>query len=229
MKSSERGSAVIFILLAIALFAALAFSFIKSGQQSVGSMSAQKASLAASEVLEYAQRLERTVDKLRRNGCSEKDLSYYIAGNTSYADYAHTPTTPDECNILNASGGGMSPPTFNEEGYLDPAVNSTFYTNEAELIYLRIDDVGTTANGEASNDLLFYVRGLTRPICEQINQKLKLSIDLNYATYVTFQKYNGSFAGGANLLAQGGFSGVTAACYSYNGADSNFYYVVLAR
>ena len=68
-RISERGNVFIFILLGLVLFAALSFTVARGFRSDTTSqMTDRQAELLATEIITYGQQMERTVNRLRRNG-----------------------------------------------------------------------------------------------------------------------------------------------------------------
>lgn len=160
-RTSERGNVFIFILLGLVLFAALSFTVARGFRSDTTSqMTDRQAELLAAEIITYGQQMERTVNRLRRNGCSENEISFE---NTDTAVY--TFATRDECKIFHPDGGKMKPWTIREElggssvypSYSPWRAGGSFF----------IDDLGSPAS-----ELLFYIGMVNPTLCEAINDKL---------------------------------------------------------
>jgi hypothetical protein len=113
-RSSERGNAVVFILIAIALFAALAYTFMRSGQQGQGNLTAADAKFKAQQLANFLDNVEKGTNKLRQRGCSQSDISFEYPGSMSgdtFLDGQNHPTTAPtdhSCDVFNAAGGNVS-------------------------------------------------------------------------------------------------------------------------
>lgn len=104
-RFSERGNAFLFILLGVALFAALGFTVVRGMRtQSTTSLSNRDADLAVTDIMAQVQTLGRAVDRVRRNGCSENDISFE---NDIVAGYNHLGAVADTCKVFHRSGGGI--------------------------------------------------------------------------------------------------------------------------
>lgn len=155
-RSHQSGNAIVFLLLAIALFAALAYTFMRSGQNSVSQMNPQQARLAASEILSYANSLSKTVDRLRQRGCSEKQLSFEASGNSGYANAS----APGDfsCHVYNAAGGNMTWQSFTN-------YNATTTVSSLQNIL---------GSASAITDLSLYVLGVSDSVCRAFNASVNI-------------------------------------------------------
>lgn len=156
MRSSERGNAVIFILLGIALFAALAYTFMRGAQQGQGNLTAGQTRLLAQEMINEANNIQRAVNRLLSRGCSENDLNFYTVENP-------LPLNPDapvdgRCDIFGSTGGGLTINMF--EGHV--------------LNIQPSSQVHVTGTATTAGDLSYYYRGVSDQLCIELNRQLGL-------------------------------------------------------
>jgi len=167
-RNDERqsGNVFIIILVGIALFAALSMVVSRSMQSSSSTkMSERELDLIASEILDYGQTLARAVDRVRRKGCSENDISF---ANDIVSGYEHTPVVEDKCRVFHPDGGGASwrsPPSRVSDGS-----EWSFYAN-------RVGSFNGVENFGTSNpDLVVLLKNFDRGVCEFINNKVNQSL-----------------------------------------------------
>ncbi len=109
--NSQRGSIFFYILLAIALFAALSavVSKMMEGESNVDS---ENVRIQAGEVLTFAQVMRGAVrDLMISNQCSDTELSFErhpFDGTGTY--YNSTSPADFSCHVFHANGGGVNPP-----------------------------------------------------------------------------------------------------------------------
>ncbi len=219
MIKSQSGNVFLFILLGIALFAALAFTISRSMQStSVGKMSERQAKLAATDIINYAQTLERAVSKLRAKGISENNISFENSKVAGY-DYAQ----PAESQIFSDQGGTVqwkSPPPDANNG------SEWHFSGDSCVADLGngADDCNTdTLNNE---ELIATLPGIDKMVCEEINKGLNIpSIPADVGSGVSPTKFQGVF--GEDKIIDVG-APYSAACVSVGGSYY-FYQVLLAR
>lgn len=63
--NTQSGNVFVIILVAVTLFAALMFTFSRTGSQDTGNLTKQQAKIIAQEILNYAQLVEGAVNRVR--------------------------------------------------------------------------------------------------------------------------------------------------------------------
>jgi len=181
---SEKGSTFFYILLAVVLFGTLSFTVSRGmrGAQT-NTLSDRKAELAASEILDNAQKIQRSIDYLRRNGCSENDISMETPDglNTNAAS-----PIDKSCHVFSPSGGNI---TWNTPK-IGIAENSFWRASS----HSHINDIGTN-----KVELLLYLPSVNKTVCEKINKSANIvrdTIPLE-SGYAFDSEWNGSFNDGS--------------------------------
>lgn len=170
MRKHQSGNVVVFILLAVGLFGALAFSFTKSGQQGQGNMNEQQAKIAAQEMLQGAAVLQRAFERLRQRGCSESQIDF---GNSVWQHNNGSPTTVNNttapgdgsCGMFTSNGGQATPPTF-PAGTTNASTAPTL--QKAGHPYVRRVTIAGQGSGSLP-ELLLVVSSLDPALCKAIN------------------------------------------------------------
>lgn len=209
----ERGNAFIFILLGIALFAGLAFTISRSMRsQTTTTLSSRDADLAATDIMSYNQALARAVDRVRRKGCSENDISFE---QDNILGYEHGAAVPDKCKIFHPDGGNITWQT-------SPIENRAyeFWGNN------DVQGIGASPASELIVALPMAVAHLE--VCSQYNKKAGAG-----ATIATGgddedeTKFTGGF--GDSLTSITETPGRTTACFDADGSGSYLIYSVLLQ
>lgn len=161
-RNSQAGNVFMIILLAIAMFGALAFTISRSMRSSsVTTMSERTVDLAASDMISFAQGLQRAVDRVRSNGCSENEISFE---NPVVAGYANAGTPSDKCKIFSPDGGAATWRKAPEGAATD--LNWRFLSNKIG----KAD--GTKIFGTTGEDLVVALSGVNIQVCDKINEKV---------------------------------------------------------
>ena len=196
---SERGSAFFYILLGVVLFGTLAFTVSRGmrGQQT-SAMSERQAELAVSELLDYAQKIEHTVNRLRRNGCSENEISF---DNSFAAGYSNANSPVDNsCHIFHQNGGGIN--------YKTPNGNSLDQSQQGVGIHYgvyqfhglsQVENVGTDCGLTNCTELTVMVLNLKESLCRKINEKMIGTSTISTDSVTNFDQV------GPNDFFKGGF------------------------
>lgn len=224
-NNDERGNVFVIILIGIVLFAALSYSVSRGVQnESTSGLSKRQAALAASDILSYAQQVERAVNRLRRQGCSENEIS---AENPSGLSVNANSPIDESCHIFSPNGGRV-------EWSLPPigAVNDTANAFWRFSSHSQV----RSATPSGASDLVLYVPDLTAQVCEKINQTNDIS-GIPIEGGFTFRNgWDGTFlaTGGHILNCTGDSCATIYACIESDQTDIVhrdfiFFYVLISR
>lgn len=164
-RASERGNVFIFILLGIALFAALAFTISRSMRsETTSTMSDRRMELVISDIMDQAQRLQRGVDRVRRNNYSENQIFL----NYNFNPYPNANCTENGCDVFHPDGGGVTiPPLVDDVTWTDGTWSFTTAHN--------IQGVGDTNDDASTSELLALLRFENEDLCIRLNEKLGIT------------------------------------------------------
>lgn len=240
MTQSRAGNAMVYVLVGIMLFAALAYTFMRTGQSAGSNMSKQQAKLAAQEIVHFGNLMEQAVNKVRQKYCSETQINFR---NSSEGDYINT-NAPGEgyCDIFESTGGGMTwqnPPAGSNDG-------TTYRYVGGPVLH--------TINGQNSSytsahaDLVMYLFNINQTLCQTINETLGIPgvpVDEGYVPLASTTKFVGDFLPQENITGLPGSSipspciatpgaglcGRKAGCFLEAGGDKRyiFYKILLPR
>lgn len=227
-KKAESGNVFFLILAGIALFAALAFTFSNSGKKGTGNLSKNQSRVAAQEILNYARLAEQAVDRVRRNGCSENEISFE---NDIVTGYGNTDAPSDNsCHIFEPEGGRLE--------WQDVVENHLDSSHLSEAAYGEWRYTGSSllvGHGSTNTDLILYLGWLQRSICIELNKLLEIENPLNTPPLEPQGFGNANFIG--NFLGAGSFdlSGTTnpntaTGCFESEDSDGfHFIHLLLSR
>lgn len=183
----ERGSAILWILVAVGLFAALNFAFNSSSRTSTSLLSESEAEAYANQIIQYGNEVKQTVKRLQLRGCSDTEISFE---NDVISGYENL-NAPDDgsCDVFNITGGGLSW-KVPDRSMLDSSQNGSnnfgqyFFANT-----IQIQDIGTTCSTSDCTDLTMHIPHIKKNVCAAINKRLNIESDLNNAESVTNMIY----------------------------------------
>jgi len=219
--SSTRGSVLMYILIAVALFAALSYTvsnIMRSGNTEIAGE--QKANILADDILTTAEKMKQAVQGLRiSNGCEQTGISFE---NTSLAGYTHSPVATDSCKLFHADGGDLiytAPTTDFGSG------TEWVFTGALSIVGLNTD----CGSGDTCTELLAVLDGIKLPICKAINKKLGIVTASGNPPVqndpVTFTKFAGSYTWAEDLDDDNNdnvLNGKSAACTQASGGGRLF-------
>ncbi len=241
-NGSQRGSALFIILVAVVLFAALAFAvgnMMRGGDPNT--ITVERARLAASEVMSYAQSMRRAAQNVKiSNGCADLDIS---VENTTVAGYIHSPVTTDACKLFHSDGGGLVYQTPVDD-WLDtatpaPALRGQWYFPANTCV----PGTGTAAAGcntdTSDNEAIIAILPfINKQLCVELNDLLGIDnpggnppVETSDAWPAAGTKYAGAHADGTRLDQNGKMAG----CFEGDAASTppsgtyHFFQILIPR
>jgi hypothetical protein len=214
-RKAESGNVLFFILIGVVLFAALSYVVANMMRGGPTTISRERASLYADEILGYAQTIRRGVQGVRiSNNCEAIDISFETPALTGYANGTNT-----RCQVFSAAGGGVN--------YNHPSTN---YSDGTEVL-----DIGNSAcHDEECTELLAILPNVNQTVCEAINDKIGISTLAANITdsYTAAKPFTGSYTYEGNVIGDAatgaGLAQKPAGCL-IDGGQYHFYQVLLAR
>ena len=183
-RSSEQGSAIVYVFIGIALFGALMFMFSRGASQNTSSMSKQQGSIKASEVMVRADQIASTVDNLLLKGCSINELNFYSDHFTQSGTANPNAPSDGHCDVYSPKGGKLT-----WTGCPDSTLCPDPY------LYAPFIPSGIVGNGMGSvpEDLVYFVL-VRKEVCQAINASLGLPTTNLPMTAIDGGRYAGTFA-----------------------------------
>jgi len=160
-RAYERGNALIYVLIAIALFAALSFTLSRQSGDSGGQshLSEEKAELYASQLISYAAQAKNAVEQLLFEGSTVDELDFVLPSDAAFE------TGSDIRKVFHPGGAGLSPGTIPEQ------LVSQVDTNPPAGWYMGMfNNVEWTES--SAQDVILTAHQISRTACEQINEKV---------------------------------------------------------
>lgn len=227
--SAQRGNATIYVLIVVALFAALAFVLTRQGDSSEsGHMSNEKALIVAGDIIAYPAQVKQAIDMMVMSGTNPSDFDFTRPGQANFL------TDPVITKIFHPDGGGLI------LAQLPEGSTSQSSTNPPAGWYLgEFNNVGWTVSSDF--DLMLTAYQVKKEVCERINLKLTgstyiPSLNGNTIPNLMIDKENppgiavhsGTNAD-FNASACSSCFGKPAMCVSEGGSRYGFYSVILNR
>lgn len=233
-----RGNALFLVLMGVALFGILSYVVTQTSSGGGNDVNSERATISASEILEYAKQLESGVDTIIKNGYSEGDISFAHADLTGYGTYDASPNT----EVFNPKGGGAVYRKF-----LGATSSDWVFTGRNRVV--NVGSLGENSNATCTDgnqvscaDLVAILGNISKNLCLEINKKLNIPQPSagnppKDDGVVTLTKFTGAFTSTSGLgdkLADGKLLwGKTSGCFEGGGTPAagtyHFYHVLLAR
>ena len=218
----ESGNAVIYVLIALALFGSLMFTLSSTSDQSDhASLDEEAVIFQASQLSNYAGSAKNVVDQMLITGTSFANLDFVYPNAASYD------TAPHYNKFFHPEGAG-----FNYMGAQDPPFETCGACPIASGWYIS-DATNVEWTPSVSTDVMITAVGISQEICEEINERITGSTTItafdtvNPSPEMTFAED----AGGSNLTTVecSGCDGMPSLCVSNNAADRYYYYNIIAH
>ncbi len=226
----QRGNVMFYILIAVALLAALIFAVSQSGRGSAKHVSEEKLRLLANSVIEYSGVVANAVAQLRLRGCKNSELSFE---NSTDASYVNAGAPADKiCHVFSIVGGGIT--------FQYPPAQAIAGGAPKHMITggLEVEEIGSTCGGNSCTELLIATGPLLESVCVEINNIMGIdnpggSPPADQVDFIGQDEYIGTLAYGATFgdePASADLTRKTAACMrDQNDTLFYFYKVLLAR
>jgi len=165
----ERGSAIIWIMIAVALFGALGFAFSQGSRSSVNLLTQEQAQTYAKQVVAYGNDVRQAVKRLRLRGCDDTEISFENNIATT-PPYHYTNGTNTNCFVFHSDGGGL---TFKIQpnDLLDSSQSG--YLQYGEPVFsgnTRFQGIGSDCANSTCNELFMIIPYVQDSVCKKINK-----------------------------------------------------------
>lgn len=159
--AQQRGNATIYILIVVALFAALTFILSRQSNTSESNtIDAQRMEILVNQVVSYPYQVKQSVEMMTMSGSETSDLDFILPDHANYND------PPVIHKVFHPEGGGLSLAALPPEVVSDAA-----YNDPPPGWYLgRFIDVDWTNTAE--QDVILTAFPLREDVCRAINKKL---------------------------------------------------------
>lgn len=158
---SQNGNALIYVLIAIVLFAALSFSLSRQSRYGggTGEIDAAKAEFHAAQMIAYASQVKSAIDQMIVTGSTIDDLDFILPSDANFD------TGSPVHKVYHPAGGGIT-----HANLPDNAVNQISTTPEAGWYMGAFNNVEWTKT--TGTEIILTAYQIAMPVCEKINQKI---------------------------------------------------------
>ena len=248
---AQSGNVLFLILIAVALFAALAYAVTNSTRTGGGDTSAESAKAMASALLQYGTSLSQAILRLQiTNNCTNAQLSFENSVVNGYTN----PDAPTRCKLFVPEGGGLSwqlPPgkasITNQQYFFTQAPVSNVGAMQ-ETTSTRCIDVSDDAEYAKCGDIVMILFDIPLAVCKSLNKiadpsyNTSASVPQETGVHNPDWPYTGSFMHfyddigyPTSAFPEYVFSGKNFGCYLQKDSGSPFvgkyifYYVIKAN
>ncbi|GEM_PF-2931696 len=233
-RAGESGSIIVWIFIAVALFAALSFAVSNIGRSGNPGEMGELARLKASDIMQYAGAAQRSLRSMRINGVDESEICFHAA-QWGHNDYEFNPPCADQKNrLFSAEGGNVSFQTGVEDWYDDAVTLASDGRAWVFSARYEVSQTGTDSGGagtvDDNADIVIATGPLRLAVCEAINALLNYDATPPLAAAGLYNglatsEFDGTFnTAGGRIGAFG-----RERCVNENNAHYFYYKVILAR
>ncbi len=171
-RRGEKGGVMIYIFLAVSMFAALSYTVanMMRGGGNTTSISQEQAGIFASEIINYARGLRAGVQDMRISfGCADNEISF-----ENDEMIAYTFATRDQCKLFDRAGGTkvfLEPTERAMDGGMSSIGNFPFWRFDASHCVVNVGTHSGTCE-DSEIDLIASLVGVKREVCIELNEKL---------------------------------------------------------
>lgn len=161
-RQKEKGNALIYVLVAIVLFAALSFTLTRQTDTTEANiLSDEKAELLATQLISYAAQAKSALDQMQFQGTRIDDMNFIRPEAAGF----DTEPPRNIFKVYHPDGGGIIPATLADEAKLQvwPTPSPDWYMG-------RFSNVEWTKG--TADDVILIAYQIQRKVCERINRKI---------------------------------------------------------
>jgi len=217
--NNAQGNALIYVLIAIALFAGLSFTLSRQSRNSgTSEIDDAKAELYAMQLITHASQVKSIIEQMSFTGSNIDDLIFTKPSEAGFsnAPYIH--------KVYHPQGGGLTAATIPAQ-----AIYQISSTPPAGWYLDRFNNVEWTKT--AGTDVMLTAYQISRAVCEKINKKIIGSISIP-ALSGDMSEFLLNTASNSDLTIAScaACEGYISLCVSNNTATAySFYSVILDR
>ncbi|PCJ97039.1 MAG: hypothetical protein COA45_10490 [Zetaproteobacteria bacterium] len=159
-RYTEKGNALVYVLIAIVLFAALSFTLSRNMSGSnTKEIDNARAALYAVELIGYSAQVKSIIDQMSFTGTKTNNLNFTKPGEAGFN------TAPHIHKIFHPEGGGLTPTN------LPNRIIKEISTNPKANWYLgNFNHVEWTKS--TATDIILTAHQITRPVCQALNKEI---------------------------------------------------------
>lgn len=197
IDEKSDGNVLFLILLAVALFAALAYAVSSSMKGGGDNSSTEQARLAASALETHVSAIQTAIQRLKIiANCSDTDISFRGSPYTATGFYYNSTSPADfRCHIFHPAGGNIAA-NVPDRNWIEQAATG-FHKNT----YYFMDGYNFAGPGGSTlPDVIMVVQAIKKNICDEINKRAGFSSPISQNLNASFPA-DGVFGGAGTLSA----------------------------
>jgi hypothetical protein len=164
--AKQRGNATIYVLIVVALFAALAFVLSHQNDTSeAGHIGNERAEIVAGDIIAYPSQVKQALDMMVMSGTSPSDFDFTQSGQSGFN------TAPSTKKVFHPDGGGLTLAQLPSGAVAETSTNP-----KAGWYLSEFNNVGTSVSSDL--DVVLVAYQISKDVCQRINQRLTGTKDI---------------------------------------------------
>jgi len=212
---NQRGNAMIYILVALALFGFLTLALTRQNLRSDNqNLSRERVDLYSNELIEYVASAPQVIDMMIMSGYETSDLDFMLPTNAGFN------TAPHIHKVFHPSGGGLN--------YLPEPSSNILEPISANAGWQYQDQINVEWTPTTANEAIITAHEIKRPICEYINETITGSTAIPVLTG-TIERHFVPGSGNNNFTTTecAACEGFSSLCVANNTQTAYSYYTIL--
>lgn len=220
--SAQRGNAAIYVLIVVALFAALSMIVARQNDNSESSgLSEEKLEIIANQVIAYPYQVKQAIEMMTLSGVDASDLEFMLPGEAGFNAGSNIN------KVFHPEGGGLILARLPEE-----AIDQTSTDPEAGWYLGRFNNIAWTPT--ADTEIVLVAHQISQGVCQSINKKINGSESIPAMTdtipnvLIDDSRHGGTNVAEFNATICPDCENLPSICVS-NGGQYGFYSIILSR
>ncbi len=209
----QGGNAMIYVLIALALFGGLTITLSNQNTQADGqNISDEQATFYAAELITYAASARQAVELLLASGSEIDDLDFINPTDAAFNTGSHAD------KIFHPLGGGLS---------YTPTLNPNIQ-NDASTAWVTNNNINVDWTPSTSNDGILTAYLIARPVCEALNRKITGSDVIPVTLSPHSDYFLPTSTKNLTIAECPGCEGYSSLCIANNTNDNYSFYDIIA-
>lgn len=237
-SSRQSGNVLFYILICVALFAALSYAFSRGGDSGASKVSDDKARLFATEIINYGGQLREAMTRMKLRGCSDNqydfsnDIYKTISNGRINNSNSNAPTSRS-CHLFDPAGGNITPYVVSAQA-VSSDTTTGWQKGHGGARIRQLSGAGTdaAAGTVSANDIILTLSFISLPVCKKINELLNVDNPGGLPPQPAESGTAGQYASGSltsNAIITNPKLGSSAFCFTTSSGENIFLQLLLAR
>ena len=182
-RHNERGNVLFLILIAVALFAALSYAVTQSTRSGSNDQSREQNLIGSAQVTQYPAGVRTALIRMVIGGVPAENLIFdapsFFDSTTDATDTdnfiedANDDTSDERSAVFHPAGGGAPYQLAQPEVMASASQGEWVFTDRYDVVQIG----RTVAASGQGNELIAFLPGITRGLCERINEEFGIGVD----------------------------------------------------